>query len=118
MMKLSTQLTLWTACLTVAASFLSVSAVAETANILDSSQGYQSNERDAFTGDMGGGSFNPMDLMHNLRLRGRSMDDYVGEQQQQLDSARENFLQQRQQMLRNYKPNSATQAETESNTEE
>jgi hypothetical protein len=52
----------------------------------------QQNERDPFTGDIGGGGFNVFNLMHQAQTRGTlDRDEFVSEQKQKLDRATEDF---------------------------
>lgn len=118
-MKIKTRLALYSAILGILSSFVPAIAFAQTANDTINSGGFQSNERSSMGGGLGDGSFNPFNLIHNANLlNGRSVNEYVNEQQENLDTAREDFLRQRQNLLRNYKPNSATPTQTESSPEQ
>ncbi|HEY9636925.1 MAG TPA: hypothetical protein V6D14_26225 [Coleofasciculaceae cyanobacterium] len=57
------------------------------------------NERDSFSGDIGGGGFNVFNLMHQAQTRGSlDRDEFISEQKGKLDQATADFR--RQQLLR------------------
>jgi hypothetical protein len=111
-MKKTTPILLTTAVFGLIATFFSTTSSAQVSANPD--EGYTNNERDAMTGDFGGGGFNPMQLIHDAKFRNnRTMQEFYNDQNRNLDAARNNFFQQRQEMFRNYQPDMVNPSPTE-----
>lgn len=73
---------------------------------------YPSSEQDPFSSGLGE-DFDPLDLLHRSNLsRGRSLEEYRLEQEQDLNDAASQFRQQQQQLLQQESQNAAEETDS------
>jgi len=86
-----------------ALTFVACLAQLTLAQSLNEQDNFQSNEVDSFGGStFGGGSLNPLDLIHRANLsNGRSVDEFNQDSSENLNDAATDFKRKQQEMLLN-----------------